>query len=66
VVFGLTQLAILGSVLACVVYLPGYFKVSVPATHVIILRNIYIPTCLYDDQDSKYIHTCYILVGYVL
>ena len=28
VVYGLTQVAILASVIICVIYLPGYFKVS--------------------------------------
>ena len=28
VVFGLTQVAVLASVILCVIYLPGYFKVS--------------------------------------
>ena len=36
VVYGLTQVAILASVILCVIYLPGYFKVSYVATEALV------------------------------
>jgi hypothetical protein len=36
-IFGLTQLAILGSVLACVIYLPSDFKVNSTLYFILIL-----------------------------
>jgi len=38
-IFGLTQLAILGSVLACVIYLPSDFKVTFDALTTILILN---------------------------